>query len=69
MGPVALSALKNMKLRFKKAFGFDFVSSDHMMWLMEIGQAQFSFTAHKKSVTISVGEFGANPREASAVNG
>jgi hypothetical protein len=58
-----------MKLTFKKAFGFDFVSTDHMMWLMEIGQAQFRFTAHKKWVTISVGEFGAKPREASAVNG
>jgi hypothetical protein len=56
-----------MKLTFKKAFGFDTIATGHMMWLTEIGQSQFRFTASKRPVTISVGEFGTNPRETSAV--
>ena len=53
-----------MKLTFKKAFGFDFVSADAAFWMFELGQKAYSFAVRATPVAISVGRFGRTPQRA-----
>ena len=42
-----------MKLTFKKAFGFDFVSADAAFWMFELGQKAYPFAVRATPVAIS----------------